>query len=114
MDPSFNIEVESIIVTITTTAAAETVYWWPKCSEIMFANLGHFSYMAIQTIFTLLVYPALLLVHMVQAACMSYHHDSELRISSYVSNPENVRWPVLILAVLASVVGSQAIIRGLN
>ncbi|TQD93904.1 hypothetical protein C1H46_020463, partial [Malus baccata] len=57
-------------------------------SEAMFADLGHFSYNAIQ------------------------HHHSSHWISFYVSVPETVRWPVLVLAILASVVGSQAIISG--
>ncbi|CAI8598735.1 unnamed protein product [Vicia faba] len=81
-------------------------------SEAMFADLGHFNYMAIQIAFTFLVYPALILAYMGQAAYLSQHHNSDLQISYYVSVPESVRWPVLILAILASVVGSQAIISG--
>ena len=79
-------------------------------SEAMFADLGHFSYMAIQIAFTFLVYPALILAYMGQAAYLSNHHH--LQISFYASVPESVRWPVIILAILASVVGSQAIISG--
>ncbi|KAI4306545.1 hypothetical protein L6164_029815 [Bauhinia variegata] len=81
-------------------------------SEAMFADLGHFSYAAIQTAFTFLVYPALILAYMGQAAYLSHHHKNDHRISFYISVPEIVRWPVLILAILASVVGSQAIISG--
>ncbi|KAI4306949.1 hypothetical protein L6164_030186 [Bauhinia variegata] len=81
-------------------------------SEAMFADLGHFSYAAIQTAFTFLVYPALILAYMGQAAYLSHHHQMDHQISFYISVPEIVRWPVLILAILASVVGSQAIISG--
>ncbi|KAK1271810.1 putative potassium transporter 8 [Acorus gramineus] len=83
-------------------------------SEAMFADLGHFSYTAIQIAFTFLVYPALILAYMGQAAYLSMHHDltSSYQIGFYVSVPESVRWPVLIVAILASVVGSQAIISG--
>ncbi|XP_022747179.1 potassium transporter 2-like isoform X1 [Durio zibethinus] len=81
-------------------------------SEAMFADLGHFSYAAIQTAFTFLVYPALILAYMGQAAYLSQHHNTSYQISFYVSVPESVRWPVLIVAILASVVGSQAIISG--
>ncbi|KAF7133436.1 hypothetical protein RHSIM_Rhsim09G0184600 [Rhododendron simsii] len=81
-------------------------------SEVMFADLGHFSYDAIQIAFTFLVYPALILAYMGQAAYLSMHHDASSQISFYVSVPEIVRWPVLIIAILASVVGSQAIISG--
>lgn len=81
-------------------------------SEAMFADLGHFSYAAIQIAFTFLVYPALILAYMGQAAFLSQHHHTIHTISFYVSVPECVRWPVLIIAILASVVGSQAIISG--
>ncbi|XP_059627900.1 potassium transporter 2-like [Cornus florida] len=81
-------------------------------SEAMFADLGHFSYAAIQIAFTFLVYPALILAYMGQAAYLSKHHPTSYQIGFYVSVPESVRWPVLIIAILASVVGSQAIISG--
>ncbi|KAK9279239.1 hypothetical protein L1049_012917 [Liquidambar formosana] len=76
-------------------------------SEAMFADLGgHFSYTAIQIAFTFLVYPALILAYMGQAAYLSKHHDTSDKISFYLSVPDIVRWPVLIIAILASVVGS--------
>ncbi|XP_047316171.1 potassium transporter 2-like isoform X2 [Impatiens glandulifera] len=81
-------------------------------SEAMFADIGHFSYTAIQIAFTFLVYPALILAYMGQAAYLSKHHNSTHKIGFYVSVPECVRWPVLAIAILASVVGSQAIISG--
>ncbi|CAL1381308.1 unnamed protein product [Linum trigynum] len=79
-------------------------------SEAMFADLGHFSYTAIQIAFTFLVYPALIVAYMGQAAYLSQHHGTD--ISFYIFVPEKLRLPVLILAILASVVGSQAIISG--
>ncbi|KAI3809185.1 hypothetical protein L1987_25155 [Smallanthus sonchifolius] len=81
-------------------------------SEAMFADLGHFSYAAIQIAFTFLVYPALILAYMGQAAYLSKNHQNSDQISFYVSVPESLRWPVLAIAILASVVGSQAIISG--
>ncbi|XP_010554707.1 PREDICTED: potassium transporter 2-like [Tarenaya hassleriana] len=81
-------------------------------SEAMFADLGHFSYAAIQIAFTFLVYPALILAYMGQAAYLSRHHHSAHKIGFYVSVPPSVKWPVLVIAILASVVGSQAIITG--
>ncbi|WCJ20062.1 Potassium transporter family protein [Euphorbia peplus] len=81
-------------------------------SEAMFADLGHFSYAAIQIAFTFLVYPALILAYMGQAAYLSQHHDNNNHIGFYISVPEKLRIPVLIIAILASVVGSQAIISG--
>nr|POF02968.1 potassium transporter 6 [Quercus suber] len=84
-------------------------------SEAMFADLGHFSQLSIQIAFTSVVYPALILAYMGQAAYLSMHHSPEIqihRIGFYVSVPEKLRWPVLVIAILAAVVGSQAIITG--
>ncbi|GFY87174.1 potassium transporter family protein [Actinidia rufa] len=49
-----------------------------------------------------------------QAAYLSKHHnkESDYRIGFYVSVPEKIRWPVLAIAILAAIVGSQAIITG--
>ncbi|CAA7031367.1 unnamed protein product [Microthlaspi erraticum] len=83
-------------------------------SEAMFADLGHFTQLSIQIAFTFAVYPSLILAYMGQAAYLSKHHvlESDYRIGFYVSVPEQIRWPVLAIAILAAVVGSQAIITG--
>ncbi|KAJ8630390.1 hypothetical protein MRB53_023713 [Persea americana] len=83
-------------------------------SEAMFADLGHFSQLSIKIAFTSVVYPSLILAYMGQAAYLSQHHniESDYRIGFYVSVPERIRWPVLAIAILAAVVGSQAIITG--
>ncbi|XP_009628773.1 potassium transporter 6-like isoform X2 [Nicotiana tomentosiformis] len=83
-------------------------------SEAMFADLGHFSQLSIKIAFTSIVYPSLILAYMGQAAYLSRHHvmESDNQIGFYVSVPEKLRWPVLVIAVLAAVVGSQAIITG--
>ncbi|XP_010552636.1 PREDICTED: potassium transporter 6 [Tarenaya hassleriana] len=83
-------------------------------SEAMFADLGHFSQLSIKIAFTFLVYPSLILAYMGQAAYLSRHHDLEndYSVGFYVSVPERLRWPVLVIAILAAVVGSQAIITG--
>ncbi|URE30365.1 Potassium transporter [Musa troglodytarum] len=85
-----------------------------KCSEAMYADLGHFSQLSIKIAFTSVVYPSLILAYMGQAAYLSKHHviENEYRIGFYVSVPEQIRWPVLCIAILAAVVGSQAIITG--
>ncbi|XP_021726984.1 potassium transporter 6-like [Chenopodium quinoa] len=83
-------------------------------SEAMFADLGHFSQSSIKIAFTFLVYPSLILAYMGQAAYLSKHHvmATSYQIGFYVSVPEKLRWPVLGIAILAAVVGSQAIITG--
>ncbi|KAL3511264.1 hypothetical protein ACH5RR_030665 [Cinchona calisaya] len=83
-------------------------------SEAMFADLGHFSQLSIKVAFTTFVYPSLILAYMGQAAYLSQHHviENHYHIGFYVSVPEKLRWPVLVIAILAAVVGSQAIITG--
>ncbi|KAL8159738.1 hypothetical protein V2J09_001275 [Rumex salicifolius] len=83
-------------------------------SEAMFADLGHFSQLSIKIAFSFFVYPSLILAYMGQAAYMSRHHsiDNDFRVGFYVSVPEQIRWPVLAIAILAAVVGSQAVITG--
>lgn len=83
-------------------------------SEAMYADLGHFSQSSIKIAFMSVVYPALVLAYMGQAAYISQHHSFEnaYHIGFYVSVPEKLRWPVLVIAILAAVVGSQAVITG--
>ncbi|XVF16456.1 hypothetical protein REPUB_Repub10bG0032200 [Reevesia pubescens] len=83
-------------------------------SEAMYADLGHFSQLSIKIAFTFVVYPSLILAYMGQAAYLSKHHilETDYQIGFYVSVPEIIRWPVLVIAILAAVVGSQAIITG--
>lgn len=83
-------------------------------SEAMYADLGHFSQLSIKIAFTCVVYPALILAYMGQAAYLSKHHliETDYRIGFYVSVPEKIRLPVLVIAILAAVVGSQAVITG--
>lgn len=80
----------------------------------MYADLGHFSQKSIQIAFISVVYPALVLAYMGQAAYISQHHsfENDYHIGFYVSVPERLRYPVLVIAILAAVVGSQAIITG--
>ncbi|KAF8039454.1 hypothetical protein BT93_B1863 [Corymbia citriodora subsp. variegata] len=83
-------------------------------SEAMFADLGHFSQLSIKIAFTFMVYPSLILAYMGQAAYLSHHHvmERDNKIGFYVSVPGKLRWPVLVIAISAAVVGSQAIITG--
>uniref|UniRef100_A0A7N0TH18 Potassium transporter n=1 Tax=Kalanchoe fedtschenkoi TaxID=63787 RepID=A0A7N0TH18_KALFE len=77
--------------------------------ETMFADLGHLSCLSIKIAFTCLVYPCLVLAYMGEAAFLSRHHG-DIQRSFYKAIPEAVFWPVFIIATLAAVVGSQAVI----
>ncbi|KAK6916919.1 Potassium transporter [Dillenia turbinata] len=78
-------------------------------AEAMFADLGHFSQISIKIAFTLFVYPCLILAYMGEAAYLSKNKNN-IEGSFYKAIPETIFWPVFIIATLATVVGSQAII----
>ncbi|XP_035540140.1 putative potassium transporter 12 isoform X2 [Juglans regia] len=78
-------------------------------AEAMFADLGHFSVRAIQIAFTCVVFPCLLLAYMGQAAYLMKHPDSAERIF-YDSVPDALFWPVFVIATLAAMIASQAMI----
>lgn len=78
-------------------------------TEAMFADLGHFTAFSIRLAFAVIIYPILVIQYMGQAAYLSKNLTS-IPHSFYKSIPEPVFWPVFVIATLASVVGSQAII----
>ncbi|KAI9125071.1 hypothetical protein K1719_003687 [Acacia pycnantha] len=78
-------------------------------AEAMFADLGHFSVRSIQIAFSFVVFPCLLLAYMGQAAYLMKHPYSYSRIF-YESVPESLFWPVFVIATLAAMIASQAMI----
>eukprot|EP01018_Ginkgo_biloba_P031855 Gb_04140 [translate_table: standard] len=78
-------------------------------AEAMFADLGHFNKRSIQMAFSMLVYPSLIITYSGQAAYLIKHpeHISE---AFYKSVPHPVYWPMFIIATLAAIVASQALI----
>ncbi|KAA8533128.1 hypothetical protein F0562_033339 [Nyssa sinensis] len=78
-------------------------------AEAMFADLGHFSVPAIQVAFTCVVFPCLLLAYMGQAAYLMKYPNSSKRVF-YDSIPEGLFWPVFVIATIAAVIASQAMI----
>ncbi|XP_050234629.1 potassium transporter 10-like [Mercurialis annua] len=78
-------------------------------TEALFADLSHFSVAAIQIAFTVIVFPSLLLAYTGQAAYLMKNKDN-VNDAFYLSIPESMYWPVLIVATFAAVVASQATI----
>ncbi|KAL6994544.1 Potassium transporter 4 [Sarracenia purpurea var. burkii] len=78
-------------------------------TEAMFADLGHFTAFSIRLAFAFVVYPCLVVQYMGQAAYLS-RNISSIPNSFYDSIPDAVFWPVFVIATLAAIVGSQAII----
>lgn len=78
-------------------------------AEAMFADLGHFSVRSIQIAFTCVVFPCLLLAYMGQAAYLM-KHPSEVEKVFYASIPDCLFWPVFVIATIAAMIASQAMI----
>ncbi|XP_066391483.1 potassium transporter 7-like [Miscanthus floridulus] len=78
-------------------------------TEAMFADLGHFSAASIRLAFVGVIYPCLMLQYMGQAAFLSKNIPA-VHNSFYLSIPSPLFWPVFVIATLAAIVGSQAII----
>ncbi|WVZ79083.1 hypothetical protein U9M48_026708 [Paspalum notatum var. saurae] len=78
-------------------------------AEAMFADLGHFNKKSIQMAYSCLVYPSLILAYAGQAAFL-VKNPSKLSTTFYSSIPEPLFWPMFIVATLAAIVASQALI----
>ncbi|XP_057948906.1 putative potassium transporter 12 [Malania oleifera] len=78
-------------------------------AEAMFADLGHFSVPSIQIAFSFVVFPCLLLAYLGQAAYLMRYPKSAERIF-YDSVPDGLFWPVFVIATVAAMIASQAMI----
>ncbi|KAH7432562.1 hypothetical protein KP509_07G028000 [Ceratopteris richardii] len=78
-------------------------------TEAMFANLGHFSPLSVKMAFAGVVYPCVVLSYMGQAAFLS-KNEGKIFQSFYKSIPDSINCPVVVVAILASVVASQSVI----
>jgi KUP system potassium uptake protein len=79
--------------------------------EALFADLGAFSRRAIQLSWLCFAFPCLLLAYIGQAAYISAN-PSAWSNPFFASVPPGTFWPSLIIAILAAVVASQAMITG--
>ncbi|RCV25454.1 hypothetical protein SETIT_5G168000v2 [Setaria italica] len=79
-------------------------------TEAMYADLGHFTAASIRVAFVGLIYPCLVVQYMGQAAFLSKSPDCNIHFIFFESIPRPIFWPVLVIATLAAIVGSQAVI----
>jgi KUP system potassium uptake protein len=80
-------------------------------AEALYADMGHFGRAPIRLAWFLLVLPALLLNYFGQAALV-LRAPSALASPFYLLAPPDLRYPLVALATLATVVASQALIAG--
>ncbi|PYH49214.1 potassium transporter 5 [Aspergillus saccharolyticus JOP 1030-1] len=77
--------------------------------EALFADLGAFSRKAIQISWLCYTFPCLLLAYIGQAAYISVHPDAYSN-PFYKAAPSGTIYPAMVIAILAAIVASQAII----
>ncbi|KAF7082758.1 hypothetical protein CFC21_086611 [Triticum aestivum] len=80
-------------------------------TEAMFADLGHFNIRAIQLSFSFIIFPSVALCYTGQA---SYLHKfpQDVADTFYKSIPAAMFWPTFIVAILAAIIASQAMLSG--
>jgi KUP system potassium uptake protein len=80
-------------------------------AEALYADMGHFGRAPITRAWFALVFPALTLNYLGQAALVLHHPDTKSN-PFFLLIPEWGRLPVVILATAATVIASQAVISG--
>jgi KUP system potassium uptake protein len=80
-------------------------------AEALYADMGHFGKGPIRAAWLMLVLPSLLLNYLGQGALV-LHNPSAHVDPFYRMIPQAIYWPVLILANMATVIASQAVITG--
>ena len=80
-------------------------------AEALYADMGHFGKSAIRRAWFFLVFPALLLNYLGQGALVIQHPDA-ITSSYYLLFPSWLQIPIIILATVATLIASQAVISG--
>jgi KUP system potassium uptake protein len=80
-------------------------------AEALYADMGHFGAKPIRLAWTTLVFPALALNYMGQGALL-IGDPSAIENPFYRLFPDSLMLPVVVLAALAAVIASQAVISG--
>ena len=80
-------------------------------AEALYADMGHFGAMPIRRAWFFLVMPALLCNYLGQGALI-LDHPEDARNPFFLLAPEWFRLPLVVLATLATVIASQAVISG--
>ena len=80
-------------------------------AEALYADMGHFGRWPIQASWLFMVLPCLLLNYLGQGALVLKHPQMHTD-PFFLMIPSFAYWPVLILAILAAIIASQAVITG--
>ena len=81
-------------------------------AEALYADMGHFGRKPIQVGWVVLVFPALMLNYLGQGGLLLDGGDAAAQNPFFLMAPEMLRLPLVILATLATIIASQAVISG--
>nr|XP_009786088.1 PREDICTED: potassium transporter 5-like isoform X2 [Nicotiana sylvestris] len=77
----------------------------------MFVDLGHFSVRSVQISFSCVVFPSILSAYIGQAAYLTKFPEN-VGNAFYASVLDPIYWPTFVVAVVAAIIASQAMISG--
>ncbi|KAF0924898.1 hypothetical protein E2562_014978 [Oryza meyeriana var. granulata] len=80
-------------------------------TEGMFADLGHFNIRAVQISFNCILFPSVALCYIGQAAYLRKFPEN-VGDTFYKSIPGPLFWPTFVVAILAAIIASQAMLSG--
>src|ERR1700719_432652 len=80
-------------------------------AEALYADLGHFGRKPIQAAWLVMVFPALALNYLGQGALV-LANPAAIKNPFFLLYPEMLRLPMVVLATMATVIASQAVITG--
>jgi KUP system potassium uptake protein len=80
-------------------------------AEALYADLGHFGRAPIQAAWLVMVFPALALNYLGQGALV-LANPAAIKNPFFLLYPEMLRLPMVVLATMATVIASQAVITG--
>ncbi|HYW49898.1 MAG TPA: KUP/HAK/KT family potassium transporter, partial [Gemmatimonadaceae bacterium] len=80
-------------------------------AEALYADMGHFGKRPIRLAWLCLVFPCLLVNYFGQGAALIAHPDARANPFYYLAPPV-LQYPLLILATLAAIIASQAMVSG--
>jgi KUP system potassium uptake protein len=80
-------------------------------AEALYADMGHFGRRPITAAWVWVVFPALMLNYLGQCALL-LNHPAAIENPFYLMAPDEFRLPLVILATLATIIASQALITG--
>ncbi|XP_042475848.1 potassium transporter 5-like [Macadamia integrifolia] len=80
-------------------------------TEALFADVGHFTVRSIQISMCSITFPSLILAYTGQASYLRKHNE-DVAHTFYKSIPGGLYWPMFVVAIMAAIIASQAMISG--